>query len=186
MQKIALWLALAALGVNAPRFVILFLKVDSIYLPRGLEGFLLAITGIATGTVLSGGGAYIAHVLAHETRGSSVRAFLTISWILLLVFNVILLAPMMVVAVRMSELAYVLDTPGQQWLWSIIAIVAVEWLAGGAMAAYALLDRNRRSDPLDDLLARLTGGLHAPLPSGTPMARPEENGAVNTRKQRQA
>jgi hypothetical protein len=49
MQKIALWLALAALGVNAPRFVILFLNVDGIYLPRGLEGLLLAITGIVTG-----------------------------------------------------------------------------------------------------------------------------------------
>lgn len=116
MKKIALWLALAALGVNAPRFVILFLNVDGLYLSSGLEAFLLAITGVATGVVLSGGGAYIVHVLAHPTRGGSVRAFLTASWILLLIFNVILLAPMMVTAVQMSELASALRTPGQQWL----------------------------------------------------------------------
>lgn len=184
MQKIALWLLFGALGVNAPRFVILFLKVDGIYLSRGVEGFLLAITGIATGAVLSGGGAYIAHVLAQPTRGGTVRAFLTASWLLLLVFNVILLAPMMVMALRMSELAAVLDTPELQWLWSIIAIVAVEWLAGGAMAAYALLDRNQSGEPLDHLLERLSGGLFAP-PHAEPPNYDHNADPTRTRKQRQ-
>lgn len=177
MRKIALWLALAALGVNAPRFVILFLLVDRIYLPLGLEAVLLAVTGIATGVVLSGGGAYVAHVLAHRIPGGSVRVFLTMSWIMLLVFNVILLAPMMVMAIQMSRLVAVLNTPDSQWMWSVTAIVSVEWLAGSAMAAYALLDRNRHSDPLDNWVQRLTNTLSSALDSGEETEHPERNGA---------
>jgi hypothetical protein len=184
MRKIALWLALGALGVNAPRFVILFLMVDSIYLARGLEGLFLAITGIATGAVLSGGGAFIAHVLAHPTRGGAVRGFLTLTWILLLVFNVILLAPMMVMSLRTSRLVAVLDTPELQWLWSVVAIVSVECLAGGAMAAYALLDRNPRSEPFDTFLERLSGGLFVP-PRAEPPNYDHSGDPTRTRKERQ-
>lgn len=183
MRKIALWLALSALAVNAPRFVILFLMVDGIYLPRGIEGLFLAITGIATGAVLSGGGAFIAHVLAHPTRGGTVRAFVTTTWILLLVSNVILLAPMLVMAIQLSKLVAVLDSPGAQWLWAVTAIVSVECLAGGAMAAYALLDRSRQNQPLDDIWERLSGGLFTPQVAEQPNLNHNADPSA-TRKQR--
>jgi len=139
MQRIGLWLAIAALLVNGPRFVIIFLQVDGLRLPVWLEGILLAITGIATGLVLTGGGAYAAHVLAQPTHGGKVRAFLLLCWILLLVFAVVLLAPMMVAAIRSSELAHVLVSNRAQWIWAVMSIVAVEVLAAAAMAAHALL-----------------------------------------------
>jgi hypothetical protein len=139
MQRIGLWLAIAALLVNGPRFVIIFLQVDGLSLPIWLEGGLLAITGIATGLVLTGGGAYAAHVLAQPTHGGTARAFLLLCWILLLVFAVVLLAPMMVAAIRSSELAHVLVTNRDQWVWAVMSIVAVEVLAAAAMAAHALL-----------------------------------------------
>lgn len=139
MQRIGLWLAIAALLVNGPRFVIIFLQVDGLRLPVWLEGILLAITGIATGLVLTGGGAYAAHVLAQPTHGGKVRAFLLLCWILLLVFAVMLLAPMMVAAIRSSELAHVLVSNRAQWIWAVMSIVAVEVLAAAAMAAHALL-----------------------------------------------
>ncbi len=56
MKKVGLWLALSALLVNGPRFVIIFLKVDSIDIPKPMEATLLTATGIATGLVLTGGG----------------------------------------------------------------------------------------------------------------------------------
>jgi hypothetical protein len=184
MRKIALRLALGAMGVNAPRFVILFLMVDSLYLSRGLEGFLLAVTGIATGAVLSGGGAFIMHVIAHPTRGGPVRAFLIFTWILLLVFNVILLAPMMVMALQTSKLVAVLDTPEWQWLWSIVAIVSVEVLAGGAMAAYALLDSDDHGNSLDQLFQKVSEGFLGSTQPQSPAL--DHNGdSTASRKQRQ-
>ena len=184
MRKIAFWLAMAALCVNSPRFLILFLKVDGIYVDRGLEALFLAISGIATGAVLSGGGAFIAHVLATPTHGGAVRAYLVATWISLLIFNVILLAPMMVLALRMSEFATVLNTPGAQWLWSITAIVSVECLAGGAMAAYALLDSSHQHQPLDDIWERFSRGLFvAPRHDLPNYDHPTE--PAKTRKQRE-
>jgi hypothetical protein len=98
---------------------------------------------------------------------------------LLLVFNIILLAPMLVLAVRSSELAVVLHTPFQQWLWSVTAIVAVEWLAGGAMAAYALLDNSGDGDSgsLAHILNRLSGAWTPPPSARNPRVHPEPDGA---------
>jgi hypothetical protein len=184
MQKIALRLALAALGVNAPRFVILFLLVDGLYLARGMEGLLLAVSGIATATVLSGGGAFIAHVLAQPTRGGSIRSFLLLSWVMLLVFNVILLAPMLVMTLRRSELVVVLNSPDLQWLWCITAIVSVEWLAGGAMAAHALLDANRPSeDPLSYLRNLWSGWQDTLAGNGDRVTPPEPTPQRRARRQ---
>ncbi|MCB0140199.1 MAG: hypothetical protein KDE50_09855 [Caldilineaceae bacterium] len=158
MQRIGLWLAIAALLVNGPRFVIIFLEVDNLHLPIWLEGSLLAITGIATGLVLTGGGAFAAHVLAQRVYGGKVRAFLLLCWVLLLVFAVVLLAPMMVAAIRSSELANVLVSGKMQWLWAIMSIVAVEVLAAAAMAAHALLNADERGaeEPNDGMFQILT------------------------------
>lgn len=158
MQRIGLWLAIAALLVNGPRFVIIFLEVDNLHLPIWLEGSLLAITGIATGLVLTGGGAFAAHVLAQRVYGGKVRAFLLLCWVLLLVFAVVLLAPMMVAAIRSSELANVLVSGKMQWLWAIMSIVAVEVLAAAAMAAHALLniDEQMEESPNESMFQILT------------------------------
>ena len=73
----------------------------------------------------------------------------------------------------------VLDTPFTQWLWSIVAIVAVEWLAGGAMAAYALLDNrgDGANDPLSQILSRLSGAWTPPPSARNRRVHPEPDGA---------
>jgi len=138
MKKVGLWLAIAALLVNGARFVLIFLRVDSLVIPITGEAVMLAMTGIATGLVLTGGGAYIAHSLAESQKQGMVRTVMLICWFLLLIFNVILLAPLMVSAIRESSMKSVFDTNFSQWLWSITSVLAVEIISAGAMAAYAL------------------------------------------------
>ncbi len=137
MKRAGLFLALAALLVNGPRLVLIFLQADGLALPDNVEGAILAVTGIATGAVLTGGGMYIAHTLAQPAAGR-LRLLLAVCWLSLLAFSVVLIAPALVFTLRASELAGVLSAERSQWLWAVTAVLAVEVLAGGAMAAHAL------------------------------------------------
>lgn len=149
MKKVGLWLAIAALLVNGPRFVLIFLRVDGLAMPITAEAIMLSLTGIATGLVLTGGGAYIAHSLAESQTRGAVRTVMIICWFLLLIFNVILLAPLMVSAIRESSLKSVFDTNFSQWLWSITSVLAVEIISAGAMAAYALVEKTENASQPD-------------------------------------
>lgn len=137
MKNIGLKIAMIAIFVNAPRFVITFLAADGMRFPSWVEGAMLAITGIATGVVLTGGGAYIAHELIAMKGRVLTRVFMTVCWLLLLVFSVIILAPMMAAMLENSELVTVLDTVGKRLGWSVASIVAIEVLTAGAMVAHA-------------------------------------------------
>lgn len=136
MNKIGQWIALAAIAVTGPRLVLIFLQADGIDVWPWAETFILAVTGIGTGLVLTGGGMYIAHKLAGETIGWPARLFLAVCWLLLLAFSVGLIAPALVYALQKSQLQAVLPSP-YNWYWSIVAVVAVEILAGAAMVAQA-------------------------------------------------
>jgi hypothetical protein len=140
-KPVGVWIAVIALLVNMPRFVLLFLDVDGIDLGLDAEGWLLGLSGIATGIVLSGGGAYIAHAIAQpKQRPRSATVALFACWVALLIFSVALLAPALVMAVRSYSMVKVLDVEWKQWAWSIVAVIAVEVLAGGAMVAHAVSD----------------------------------------------
>lgn len=139
-KKVGVWLAIIALLVNVPRFVLVFLRVDGILLPLEVEGVMLGASGIATGLVLTGGGAFIAHRLAESKVRGIPRIFLVVCWISLLVFSVILLAPLLVSAIRTSPLKDVFSSNFSQWLWAVVAVLAVEVLAAGSVAATALKD----------------------------------------------
>lgn len=137
VKNIGLKIALSAICVNAPRFVITFLAADGMRFPAMVEGTMLAITGIATGIVMTGGGAYIAHELIAMKGRFWSRLFMGATWVALLVFSVIILAPMMAAMLENSELATVLDTVQKRLQWSIASIVAIEILTAGAMVAHA-------------------------------------------------
>jgi hypothetical protein len=138
MRRIGLLFALAALSVNAPRLMLLYLEADGLALPAGVEGAMLMLTGLATGAVLTGGGMYLAHVLARgHQRSIMLRGLLILTWLALLVFMVILLTPMLMIGLRRTGLAEIL-TVGWQWTWSVTAVLSVEVLAAGAMIANAV------------------------------------------------
>jgi hypothetical protein len=134
-------IASAALVVNTVRYVLVFLRVDSLRFPPQVEGFLLAASAISTGVVLTGGGVYIAHSVA-VSRGSGARywlkfALLVLAWLALLLFAVVLLAPALVAGWRSSTFAEVIPAP-LDWLWAIVAVTAVEVLAGASVLAESL------------------------------------------------
>src|SRR5690554_6787623 len=105
LQRAGLWLALAALLVNGPRLVLIYLRVDGLALPAWAEGPMLGLTGIATGAVLTGGGMFIAHVLARASgRSRLARGFLLLCWGLLLLFAVVLIAPALVAGIRATSM----------------------------------------------------------------------------------
>lgn len=140
MKRAGLLVALAALLVNAPRLMLIYLRVDGLALPASAEGAMLGLTGVATGIVLTGGGMYIAHVLAQSHAASGfLRGFLVACWLLLLAFSVMLIAPALVAGIRATTMVNVLNTARWQWIWSVTAVAAVEILAAGAMAAHALI-----------------------------------------------
>lgn len=137
IRRIGLLFALAALSVNAPRLMLLYLEADGLALPAGVEGAMLMLTGLATGAVLTGGGMYLAHVLARGHQRGMLRGLLILAWLALLVFMVILLTPMLMIGLRRTGLAEIL-TLGWQWTWSVTAVLSVEVLAAGAMIANAV------------------------------------------------
>lgn len=139
-KRIGLLFALAALLVNGPRLVITYLEADGLALSAGVEGSILVVTALATGAVLTGGGMFIAHVLGGEHAGGALKAILTVAWLSLLAFMVILIAPTMKAGLANTSFnATLSDT--WQWIWSVTAVIAVEVLAGGAMLADALTER---------------------------------------------
>ena len=161
MKKVGLWLAIAALLVNGPRFILIFLRVDNIDIPLQTEAIMLGATGLATGLVLTGGGAYIAHTLA-ESKVRGVTQFVMVTcWFLLLVFSVILLAPLMVASIRVSSLQSVFTSNISQWVWGITSVTSIEVIAAAAMAAYAQEGKSQDEVRADKTSAAsiLTGAL---------------------------
>lgn len=162
MKKVGLWLAIVALLVNGPRFVLIFLLIDDLTVPVVVETMMLSVTGVATGLVLTGGGAYIAHSLVESKTRGMVRTVMITCWFMLLIFNIILLAPLMVSAIRESQMRDVFESNFFQWLWSITSVLAVEIISAGAMAAYALQEKPENpqyQDSQPGAFSILTGAL---------------------------
>jgi hypothetical protein len=151
--RAGLYLAVAAIAVNAPRLVLAFLAVDGIDVGADLRAALLGLTGLATGVVLTGGGAYLAHALASSPAH---RTLLAATWLLVLGCAAVLVTPMLVAGLAGSELHDVLPSPLSQWTWSAVAVVAVELVAAGAMVAYtAQHDRELEREQADQELLEL-------------------------------
>jgi len=127
------WIAWLALAVNGPRYVLVYLGVDSLELPSAIEMWMLIVTGIATAIVLTGGNIVIASMIS-KTHGWT-RLGLALAWVLQLVFAVILIAPMLVQGLRATPLNQVI-AGSWQLVWAITAVGAVELVAAATMAGY--------------------------------------------------
>jgi MFS family permease len=167
LAHLGLFLAVAAIAVNAPRLILVFLEAEGVPVSAELRVGLLALTGIATGVVLTGGGAFLAHAVAW---GRHFRRILVVAWLIVLVATGILITPMLAAGLAHAPLTAVLASSSSRWIWSAVAVLAVELVAAGSMVAYAahrredqdtgdleqeLLDiaaeRNRLSGELDQL-----------------------------------
>lgn len=150
LARLGLFLAVAAIAVNAPRLILVFLEAEGVPVSSELRVALLALTGIATGVVLTGGGAYLAHAVAW---GRHFRPLLVVAWLIVLVATGILITPMLASGLAHAPLTAVLASSSSRWVWSAVAVLAVELVAAGSMVAYAA---HRRED-------RATGDLEQEL-----------------------
>ena len=137
--SVGFWIVVSAVLVNGPRLALVYLKADSVVIPPAIENAIFALTGIMTGFVLTGGGVYLAHQLTGIRGQFWAKLLLVTAWVSLLVFSVILIAPALVLSWRNSPLSAIIGQ-GYDWVWAIVAVVAVEVLAGAAMVAQALTD----------------------------------------------
>ncbi len=128
-----LFFAVAAVTVTAPRLALAFLAADGVVVPTAWRVDLLAVSSVATAVVLTGGTAYLAHVIAVARSG---RGVLVALWGAALACSGALIAPSIVSTLRSEPLSVVLGL-GRHWSWSICAVLAVDLVASGAMLADA-------------------------------------------------
>lgn len=133
LARAGLRLAVVAIAVNAPRLVLAFLAADGVAVDERLRAALLGVTGLATGIVLTGGGAYLAHAVA---RHPEHRTVLVVTWLLVLTCAALLVTPMLVAGLGGVQLAEVLPSSLLRWAWSAVAVIAVELVAAGSMVAH--------------------------------------------------
>jgi hypothetical protein len=132
-QNLGLWIAIAALAVNAPRLVQAFLEADGLQLNESLRPLLMGTTGVAAALTLTGGGAWLAHELA---RGAErLQGLLLTCWLLVLGGQLVLIPPLLMVEMGSSRLGTVLPESWQRWSWAFVAVLLVELVAAGAMVA---------------------------------------------------
>jgi hypothetical protein len=132
-SRIGLWIAIAALCVNAPRLVQAFLEADGLQLNPQLRPVLMGATGVAAALTLTGGGAWLAHELARG--GARLQGLLLACWILVLGGQLVLIPPLLMVEMGSSRLGTVLPESWQRWSWAFVAVLLVELVAAGAMVA---------------------------------------------------
>ncbi len=141
--RIGLWIAIAALCVNAPRLVQAFLEADGLQLHPQLRPVLMGTTGVAAALTLTGGGAWLAHELARG--GARLQGLLLACWTLVLLGQLVLIPPLLMTEMGSSRLGTVLPESWQRWSWAFVAVLLVELVAAGAMVA-----QGRRSQGQDE------------------------------------
>jgi hypothetical protein len=137
-RNVGLWVASLALLVNTPRLILAYLAADDVALAGGWRAAMLTVSAVATGIVLTGGNAYLAHAVARWRRPSLVTI-----WCLGLVFTAILVTPMLVASLG-KQIAQVIPSLAWRWCWSAVAVLSVELVAAGAMLAVGTAENAER------------------------------------------
>lgn len=151
--RLAFGIATSAMAVTACRLVVAFLEADRVAIPREWRVGLLAVTAVATGVVVTGGVAYLAHAAARRSR---YRGLLVSCVVLVLAAAAVLLTPLLVGALAGQHLSEVLTSTAWRWTWSSVAVLAPEVIAAGAMVAYAAAEREQQlTEQLEDELHQM-------------------------------
>jgi MFS family permease len=130
-KRVGLYLSVAAVFVNMPRLILAYRRAEVGEASPYWHAGLLTICAIATGLVLTGGAAYLAHEVAVQRRLS-----LAVIWVLVLLATAVIVTPLLVASVG-RELSGVIPSLAWRWVWSAVAVLAVELVASGCMVAVA-------------------------------------------------
>jgi MFS family permease len=135
-ENTGVWIAMAAILVQAPRLVLAVLAADHQAIAASWERGLLILAGFGTALVLTGGNLYLAHTVARVRRW---RGGLVVVWLLVLASTGGLVVPLIAAGIGGRTLPQVLDRHLLAWGWSLLAAVAHEITAAGCMLSAAAL-----------------------------------------------
>jgi MFS family permease len=133
------WIAMAAILVQAPRLVLAVLAADRQVIAQGAERELLVLAGLGTAMVLTGGNLYLAHAIARVRRW---RGGLVAVWLVVLASTGGLVVPMIAGGISGRSLPEILSSHSLAWAWSLLAALAHEVTAAGCMLSAAALARD--------------------------------------------
>jgi hypothetical protein len=158
-QNTGVWIAMAAILVQAPRLVLAVLAADHQAIAATWERALLILAGCGTALVLTGGNLYLAHAIARVRRW---RAGLVVVWLVVLACTGGLVVPLIAAGIGGRTLPQVLDRDLLAWSWSLLAALAHEVTAAGCMLSAAALastaaaaaHERSQSVAIDELLAQ--------------------------------
>jgi hypothetical protein len=135
-HRSGVWIAMAAILVQAPRLVLAVLAADHQSIGAGWERGLLVVAGIGTATVLTGGNLYLAHAIGSARRR---RRWLVGVWLLVLASTGGLVVPLIAAGLGGRTLPQLLGGAALTWTWSGLAALAHEVTAAGCVLAAAAL-----------------------------------------------
>jgi hypothetical protein len=158
-QNTGVWIAMAAILVQAPRLVLAVLAADHQVIAATWESALLILAGCGTALVLTGGNLYLAPAIARVRRW---RAGLVVVWLIVLASTGGLIVPLIAAGIGGRTLPQVLDRQLLAWAWSLLAALAHEVTAAGCMLSAAALastaaaaaHERSQSVAIDELLAQ--------------------------------
>jgi MFS family permease len=135
-QNTGVWIAMAAILVQAPRLVLAVLAADRQVIEEDWQRRLLMLAGFGTALVLTGGNLYLAHAIARVRRW---RAGLVVVWLVVLASTGGLVVPMIAAGIGGRTLPQVLGAHLLAWAWSLLAALAHEVTAAGCILSAAAL-----------------------------------------------
>ena len=135
-QNTGVWIAMAAILVQAPRLVLAVLAADRQVLDEDWQRKLLMLAGFGTALVLTGGNLYLAHSIARVRRW---RAGLVVVWLVVLGSTGGLVVPMIAAGIGGRTLPQVLGAHLFTWAWSLLAALAHEVTAAGCILSATAL-----------------------------------------------
>jgi hypothetical protein len=148
-HRSGVWIAMAAILVQAPRLVLAVLAADHQSIGAAWERGLLVVAGIGTATVLTGGNLYLAHAIGSARRR---RRWLVGVWLLVLASTGGLVVPLIAAGLGSRTLPQLLGGTALTWTWSGLAALAHEVTAAGCVLAAAALGGDaaaaERQEPL--------------------------------------
>ena len=148
-HRSGVWIAMAAILVQAPRLVLAVLAADHQSIGAAWERGLLVVAGIGTATVLTGGNLYLAHAIGSARRR---RRWLVGVWLLVLASTGGLVVPLIAAGLGGRTLPQLLGGAALTWTWSGLAALAHEVTAAGCVLAAAALGGDAAAAERQELL----------------------------------
>jgi uncharacterized membrane protein YgcG len=142
-QNLGVWVAMAAILVQAPRVVLAVLEADRQPMGADWQRRLLVLAGCGTAVVLTGGNLYLVHTLVRARRW---RRLLLVTWLVVLGSTCLLVVPLIVAGINGERITQVLAPHAVTWIWAVVAALSHEVTAAGCVLSAGALKETAEAE----------------------------------------